>query len=1211
MPALVSFTLALALFGLPVLPAQDDEDLSILRIGEVIEEEITNDDPVVHTEILDADYAVAPVVGKTFRIEIEESGPYYIDLKSHYLDAYLVLRDAQGVVLAENDHGGISTHARIVIAQLDVDREYRVVASALYGMRGKFELRLSAGIPPSYDLPTVRLLELEEARERVEVTRMVRGEDSPYHAASLCALALILRDVGRFDEAYPHHERALAILEKTLGPESLFTIRCLRHVGLLLDDMSRYEDARPHLERAVVAAEKVYGPDHLETATCLNDLASVHLSCGDYRAALELCERSLAIQELAYDPEHPGLTTPLNNVGMLLLKLDRLEEAYSFFERALAIREKVLGPDDPDSFSNLSNMASLLKRMGRCDEAYPFYERALAVVEKARGPDHPETALGLANFGVFLEHVGRYREAREYHERALAIREKTLGPEHPETAHSLERLAAVHKAMGGYEEAYPLFQQALAIRMKAFGPVHPVTANAMNGVVSILYDLRRYEEALPLCERALAIREQTLGPEHNDTAESLNNLSSLRRKLGRYEEALPLWERTLAIREKVLGPDHPETAKGLNNLGSLLNEMGRTEEARSCLQRGLRILTKALGPGHRSTNLTRQNLAYLEASVGNHSLARELVLEVLETDRRDLADLLTTATEWEGPRAVHRLFWHAKFLLSVTRRMDSPQAERECYESVLTWKGMSSRLLSDSRARMLGQLDAEGENELAELRRTKAAISDEVYRTDEDDPRAHEQRLTALRKERSRLERSLLGRIRLDNVLARESLDALEKAVPEGTALIDFLVNNDSLIPATEESNPMMEDREPALLLTAWIVRADEPPRRVELGEARIIRKAVQEYLRALELGHRGIVAEGDVDSARLRESGRRLRSLLWDPLAEHLDEIVRVVVSPDHFLGSLPFGAIWLEDGRFLLEERSLVYLQDLSSLPEIMARAGAPDPLRGMLAVGGIDYSQRGLPSEAERDSDPIDVRGGVQRYWERLRYSGKEARTVASLARDSSGGECEVQELVGAAATEEAIKGSMPGCGWIHIATHGFFQSEELTCGWDGMRCRSLEEHRLRKETGLVTKLMPGLRTGLVCAGANLPTEEGHDNGLLTAEEVTWLDLLDCQLVVLSACETGLGESWGGNGLMSLQRAFRLAGARTVVSSLWNVDDESTSELMRGFYVNLWQSGMSKGDALREAQLGMLRRKRARNNGDSMPWTWGAFMLSGDWR
>ena len=163
------------------------------------------------------------------------------------------------------------------------------------------------------------------------------------------------------------------------------------------------------------------------------------------------------------------------------------------------------------------------------------------------------------------------------------------------------------------------------------------------------------------------------------------------------------------------------------------------------------------------------------------------------------------------------------------------------------------------------------------------------------------------------------------------------------------------------------------------------------------------------------------------------------------------------------------------------------------------------------------------------------------------------------------------------------------------------------------RGTHELRMSDEARHLVGKHPGLLSGLVCAGVNrAPDDERglRDDGYLTAEEVGWLDLSRVELVVLSACQTVIGRTSTGEGLMGLRRAFRLAGAQTVIASLWSVDDEATAELMKDFYENLWTKGMGRHEALRAAQLKMLRENRSKR-GAALPSTWGAFVLSGDWK
>jgi CHAT domain-containing protein len=270
-------------------------------------------------------------------------------------------------------------------------------------------------------------------------------------------------------------------------------------------------------------------------------------------------------------------------------------------------------------------------------------------------------------------------------------------------------------------------------------------------------------------------------------------------------------------------------------------------------------------------------------------------------------------------------------------------------------------------------------------------------------------------------------------------------------------------------------------------------------------------------------------------------------------------------------------------------------------------------VLVVGNIDYQQR---EEVLSKVSPValggleDLRGSYQKEWSLLPGTGHECERIVAFHAEMHR-EGKRQYLHGAAATEERLKAGLPRHRYVHLATHGYFQPEGLPSLWE--QAQAAAEHRgmIGEETRRLSGLLPGLLSGLVCAGANAPTPEGHDNGLLTAEEVAWLGLSRCELVVLSACETGLGTVRGGEGMMSLRRAFRQAGAKTVISSLWRVGDESTRELMESFYRRLWKEKQGKLQALRGAQLEMLAKHRREHQGKGLPFTWGAFVLDGEWR
>ena len=407
--------------------------------------------------------------------------------------------------------------------------------------------------------------EMDEGTARMWAERAVRAVNEAFPAIEYANWPLC-------DRLLPHAQTLARFIDE-LGFEFSEAARMLNQAGYYLRERGQYAEAEPLYRRALAIVEKAVGPEHPNTAASLNNLAALYDSQGRYDEAEPLYRRALAIREKARGPEHPNTAASLNNLAELYLSQGRYAEAEPLYRRALAIVEKALGPEHPDTATTLNNLAALYDSQGRYDEAEPLYRRALAIREKARGPEHPHTATTLNNLAGLYLSQGRYDEAGPLYRRALAIREKALGPEHPDTGQSLNNLALLYDSQGRYAEAEPLFQRALAIVEKALGPEHPDTATSLNNLAGLYRAQGRYDEAEPLLQRALAIWEKAVGPEHPDTATSLNNLAGLYDSQGRYAEAEPLYRRALAILEKAVGPEHPTTITVSKNYAALLRKM--------------------------------------------------------------------------------------------------------------------------------------------------------------------------------------------------------------------------------------------------------------------------------------------------------------------------------------------------------------------------------------------------------------------------------------------------------------------------------------------------------------------------------------------------------------------------------------------------------------------------------------------------------------
>ncbi|MCA2773624.1 MAG: tetratricopeptide repeat protein [Microcystis sp. M122S2] len=446
--------------------------------------------------------------------------PLIIDLTSKDFDAYLILVDPNNNKIAENDDGGDENNARIVLT-LPVTGTYTlIVNSAKAKESGSYVL--------SWREATERDIALAEAER-------------------LNQQVIQLYQQGKYNEAIPLAEQALAIRKKVLGD------------------------------------------NHPDTAQSLNNLAELYTVQGRYSEAEPLYKQALAIIKQQLGDNHPYTATSLNNLALLYQSQGRYSEAEPLYKEALAIRKQQLGDNHPDTAASLNNLAELYRVQGRYSEAEPLYKQALAIWKKQLGDNHPDTAISLNNLAGLYESQGRYSEAEPLYKQALAIRKQQLGDNHPSTATSLNNLAGLYESQGRYSEAEPLYKQALAISKQQLGDNHPSTATSLNNLAFLYQSQGRYSEAEPLYKQALAIRKQQLGDNHPSTATSLNNLAGLYQSQGRYSEAEPLYKEALAIIKQQLGDNHPLTAASLNNLAGLYWSQDDIPQAINYLSQGLAV----------------------------------------------------------------------------------------------------------------------------------------------------------------------------------------------------------------------------------------------------------------------------------------------------------------------------------------------------------------------------------------------------------------------------------------------------------------------------------------------------------------------------------------------------------------------------------------------------------------------------------------------
>jgi tetratricopeptide (TPR) repeat protein len=1027
-------------------------------------------------------------------------------------------------------------------------------------------------------------------KQALGIFKEAQGEKHPSYANSLTGLALLYKNMGDHKVALPLYKHALAINKEALGEKHPSYAHSLNNLALLYMSMGDHKQALRQSKQALEVYKEVMGDRHPRYATSLTNLAGLYHSMGDNKAALPLFQKALAIRKEALGERHPDYANSLNNLASLYKDMGDHKQALPLFQKALTITKETLGEKHLQCAISLSNLAALYQEMGEHKQALPLHKQALAIRKEAQGEKHPDFAISLNNLAALYQYMGDHKQALPLYQKALQIRKEAVGEKHPEYANSLSNLAMLYQDMGDHKQALPLCKQALEVHKEVLGEKHPSYGTSLNNLALLYKDMGDYKAALPLSKQALQIRKEVLGEKHPQYATSLNHLAGLHQEMGDLKQALPLCQQALSIRKEALGEKHPDYAGSLNALAGLYHSMGDRKAALLLCQQALRIWKATLGERHPYYAHSLHNLAALYQDMGDHKQALALSEEAIHRTLSYLRDSASVQSDRQQLAAAN----HVRPLLDARLSLMDDGG----YGHVLAWKG--AVLLRQRQRRLFSALSADPKTRQAanELQAATLRISAQSASS-----RPARERLEQLTLEQERLEAKLSGlSVEAKAAFEDHTLNpkTLAKSLPEGVVLVDYLFYWRAGILYRDGRTNWVRH------LVACVSRRGKPTVRVELGPAGDVANAVRLWRKALTAREDG------------QAEGAALKRRIWSALEGHTKGAKAVLVSPDEALAAVPFAALpGNKPGTYLIEDVALAMVPVPRLLPQMLKRPDRANRLKpSLLVVGDVDYDRAGPSPKADAGGRGAPL--GARRDWGRL---GDTFAEVAAVSRSFSalfeGGS--VTDLSKGKATKARVREALRRVRYAHLATHGFFAHEGVKTA-----AGAKEPQGLFGRSG-VTGWHPLLVSGVVLAGANKEPKEGEEDGILTALEVSEMELPKLELVVLSACETGLGRSAGGEGLLGLQRAFQVAGARTVVASLWQVDDRASRALMADFYAAAWDTDkiISRAEALRQAQLKMLKDGAARGGIVKLkvpkgkpaprlpPYYWAAFVLSGDWR
>jgi tetratricopeptide (TPR) repeat protein len=916
-----------------------------------------------------------------------------------------------------------------------------------------------------------------QSLRKAPAAKLSDAEQTPQidKADRLNRLAMALYNQRKYAEAVNPCRQALEIFGESLGQDHPYYATSLDNLGALYDAMGQTAEAESLYRRAMEIRREALGENHPEYAVTLNRLAGLYLFNWDHAKAGPLIRRALAIDKQALDENHPDHATSLNNLARLYQAMGVYTKAEPLYRQALEIYKRSQGENPLDYVASLNNLALLYKEMGDAAKAESLLRQAAEISKGTQGEDHPDYTRSLNSLASLYEAMGDDAKAESLLRPYLQTYERAAFQNLPDYGALLKNLGLLYQRMGDDKKPRELLERA-----RSFG-----------------WGLARLQDAPNLVP-------------------TLNDLASVYMQWGQYTEAQPLYSRALDIRKKLLGENHPDYADSLHNMATVYLAQGQMAEAEEHARKGLNLATR----------WTQEELSAL-------------------SERQRVGQLAAQVA-------------HLNTCLSVAPAVGI-QVD-EIYRHVLDWKGaVEARQEEDRLARDQPEL----QETLGQLAQVRARLSDLSFVTpppDKDKRDAWLQQLSELRDRKENLESDLARKsAAFRQVQQARQLGAADVAavLPPGSVLIDLLYyhhQSPSLKIKVDDQRQPSRDRQPVrneMRLVAFVLRPGQGPQLVPLGPAGPIDESVRSWREALVAGR----------PAARQIAARELRRRVWEPLEPHLEGVETVLVAADGSLLFFPLAALpGHRPGTYLVEDLAIGYVSSAHRLAGTLATPGEakatkPEPsAAGLLAIGGIDYQAdagRAAPSESAPTS-PVLLADSLRAAFHALAGTEPEVRRIAELF-GAAFPQQRALVLTGAAPTESAVK-QLLGRRWrhLHLATHGFFESParvaRLRAGQSPNGSGLIDPQSSKEEESASLALTPLLHSGVALAGAARKAEDvwssaqgnspDREDGILTAEDVQSLDLRGMEMVVLSACETGLGQRYDGQGVMGLQRAFQAA-------------------------------------------------------------------------
>jgi CHAT domain-containing protein/tetratricopeptide (TPR) repeat protein len=1006
---------------------------------------------------------------------------------------------------------------------------------------------------------------------------------------------------GNYLKAIEYFDIEFRNIEYNYGENSFQLIDVLDNLAICYYFIGNYKKSLEFRLKSSEISKITKNAESVDFAIKLETIAELNIKMNDYKLAELNISKALNIYSIKIGENSLEFANSLITLGFINSELGNNKQAKEYYFKAHEIIKNHKDTSNSyykDYYSrSLASLGSIYQRSGEPRSAIKYYKEYINYLAQIPGKDSINFALGFDNLGLNYRDIGDYKNAEKYCLKALNTYTLLLGDKHPDVAQSLSSLGGLYILMANYQLAEKYLNKSLFINNLIFGKNNSSTAQNINDLGCLYLELGDYKLAKDYLVQSQEIVANVLGKESNVYADKLNNLGSLYERMLDYKAAESNYQQALDIYKKNLGEEDPSYALLLDNLGSIYLITGAYKLSELYCKQALEIRTNRLGKEHPDYANSLISLGFLSYRIGDYKSAEiyyEQALEIrkqalgavhphfgdlkthyaiilTQTNREKKAfDILSKNFSKKASEIADNFEWlndnqkEAYWKKESAFYDDLSWFANEAHEKVPEAVGLNYNSALVTKSKML-----------------EAKISSENYYRDVDE----------LREELA-YRRRLLAKLESDGSTEKEKLEKLRKEADSLDKRLtlswpEYAQQKKNLSITWDQVQQNLDNREAAIEFVRFY-NADDS---IYYYNSLVLKKGDKNPTLVK------LCKEKDLQAITPKMGYSAYYPLIWQPMEVALKDVKTIYYAPTGELNNVPFHAIYAPKGKgdevlaaktdkrgvIIQNERAATeenaeYLMDRYTMQQLTStrylamglKQKARESIGNTMAmVGGVNYDylpgSTTVPKKNKKDKNASRSSASASG---KLNYLEGTKTEVAQINQQVTAATWQTKLIENNDAREENITKleGKEAKGILHLATHGYAFPE-----YD-FNDTTINKNSLRYSYRYSTN--PMVRSGLILAGGNwawtgsdtLSKLGAEQNGILTALEVSQLNLKKTKLVVLSACETGLGKIEGSEGTIGLKRGFKLAGVEQMIVSLWSVPDKETMELMTLFYSDL---------------------------------------------